>query len=157
MFYRLNIFTMSGEKSTSKDKEKDKKSGNKDAKLQADMSKEPAAGVSHQEIVELVNKVGGRQAEVLRKEFSQGQAAISTEVKGLSTVMSDIAKSIQDLKTPRDPKEVHPGWTAILISYCRWVEGFSSAYYKSLVHRFSVAKHNSSGSELQTPQAWPGQ
>ena len=44
------------------------------------MTKEPAGSVS-QEVVELINKVGGRQAEVLRNEFSQGQAAMSAEVK----------------------------------------------------------------------------
>ena len=90
---------MTGDKiSPSKDKEK--KSVRKDSKLQADMVREPrAAGpsVSQKEIVELVNKVGGRQAEVLRKEFSHGQAAISTEVRGLATVMTDIARTIQEL------------------------------------------------------------
>ena len=84
---------MTGDKiSPSKDKEK--KSVRKDSKLQADMVREPSV---QKEIVELVNKVGGRQAEVLRKEFSHGQAAISTEVRGLATVMTDIARTIQEL------------------------------------------------------------
>lgn len=84
-------------------KDKERKSSSKDLKLQEAMAKDPGAvgpSVSQKEIVELVNKVGGRQAEVLRKEFSQGQAAISTEVKGLATVMNDIARTIQELKVP---------------------------------------------------------
>ena len=73
-------------------------SSGKDSKLQAEMSKEPGVTVSQQEIVELVKMVGGRQSEVLRKEFSQWQAAMSTEVKVLASVLSGIAKSLQDLK-----------------------------------------------------------
>ena len=86
--------SLPSDKGSSKDK--DRKSS-KDSKLQAEMNKEPVGSVS-QEVVELVNKVGGRQAEVLRKEFSQGQAAMSAEVKGMASVLAGIAKSLQDLK-----------------------------------------------------------
>ena len=80
-------------------KDKDGKSSSskdKDSKLLAEMSKEP--GAPNQEVIELVNKLGGRQAEVLRKEFSLGQAAMKDEVKSLGTVMAGIAKTLQGLK-----------------------------------------------------------
>jgi hypothetical protein len=86
--------------SSSKDKDKD-------SRLLADMAKEPAVvNIVNQEMVELVNKYGGRQAEVLRKEFSQGQAAMSAEVKSLSSVMIGIAKTLEDLKEVPS----FPGW-----------------------------------------------
>ena len=47
--------------SSSKDKDKD-------GRLLAEMAKEPAT--VNQDVIELVNRLGGRQAEVLRKEFS---------------------------------------------------------------------------------------
>ena len=80
-----------------KDKDKDKKSSSskdKDPKLLAEMSKDP----NHQEVVDLVNKHGGRQAEVLRKEFSQGQSAMREEIKSLAAVMADVAKTLEELK-----------------------------------------------------------
>ena len=60
------------------------------------MAKEPVA--PNQEVIELVNKLGGRQAEVLRKEFSLGQAAMKDEVKSLASVMVGIAKTLEGFK-----------------------------------------------------------
>lgn len=61
--------SQSGDK---KDKDKKSSSGkDKDNKLLDDMAKDP-----NREVVELVNNLGGRQAEALRKEFSQRQAAM---------------------------------------------------------------------------------
>ena len=80
-------------------KDKDGKSSSskdKDSKLLAEMSKEP--GAPNQEVIELVNKLGGRQAEVLRKEFSLGQAAMKDEVKSLASVMVGIAKTLEGFK-----------------------------------------------------------
>ena len=57
--------------SQSGDKKDKKSSSGKDNKLLDDMAKDP-----NREVVELVNNLGGRQAEALRKEFSQRQAAM---------------------------------------------------------------------------------
>lgn len=92
-------------------KDKDKKSSSgkdKDTKLLAEMTKDP-----NQEVIEqLVNKLGGRQAEALRKEFSQGQANMKDEIKSLATVMADVAKTLEGLKDipsiPGGSKEILP-------------------------------------------------
>ena len=89
------IMSQSGEKKDAK-RSSSGKDKDKDSRLLAEMSKEPVA--PNQELVELVNKLGGRQAEVLRKEFSQGQAAMKDEVKNLTSVMSNIEKTLQELK-----------------------------------------------------------
>ena len=97
-------------------KEKEKKSSSssskdkdKDGKLLAEMAKEPAT--VNQDVIELVNRLGGRQAEVLRKEFSQGQATMSAEVKNLALVMTTIAKTLEGLKEPPSI----PGWSLFSI------------------------------------------
>ena len=77
-------------------KDKDKKSSSskdKDNKLLTDMSRDP-----NQEVTDLVNKLGRRQAEALRKEFSQGQSSMKDEIKSLATVMADVAKTLDGLK-----------------------------------------------------------
>ena len=95
-------------------KDKDKKSSSgkdKDTKLLAEMTKDP-----NQEVIEqLVNKLGGRQAEALRKEFSQGQANMKDEIKSLATVMADVAKTLEGLK---DIPSI-PGWSLVKLNH--WV------------------------------------
>ena len=63
--------SQSGDKKD-KDGKKSSFSKDKDTRLLSEMAKEPLA--PNQDVIELVNKLGGRQAEVLRKEFSLGQA-----------------------------------------------------------------------------------
>ena len=87
--------SQSGDKKD-KDSKKSSSSKDKDSRLLSEMAKEPVA--PNQEVIELVNKLGGRQAEVLRKEFSQGQAAMKDEVKGLANILVGIAKTLEGLK-----------------------------------------------------------
>ena len=93
-------------------KDKDKKSSSckdKDTKLLAEMTKDP-----NQEVIEqLVNNLGGRQAEVLRKEFSQEQADMKDKIKSLATVMADVAKTLEGLK---DIPSI-PGWSLVKLNY----------------------------------------
>ena len=49
-----------------KEAKKPSSSKDKDGRLLAEMAKEPTA--PNKEVIKLVNKLGGRQAEVLRKE-----------------------------------------------------------------------------------------
>ena len=77
-------------------KDKDKKSSSskdKDNKLLTEMSKDP-----NQEVIDLINKLGRRQAEALRKELSQGQSSMKDEIKSLATVMAGVAKTLDGLK-----------------------------------------------------------
>ena len=67
------------------------------------MSKEPGGSNANQEVVELVNKLGGRQAEVFRKEFNKGHEALNTEVKGLASTLSNNVSSLQELKGAAAP------------------------------------------------------
>ena len=87
--------SQSGDKKD-KDGKKSSSSKDKDNRLLSEMAKEPVA--PNQEVIELVNKLGGRQAEVLRKEFSLGQAAMKDEVKSLASVMVGIAKTLEGFK-----------------------------------------------------------
>ena len=57
--------SQSGDKKE-KEAKKPSSSKDKDGRLLAEMAKEPTA--PNKEVIELVNKLGGRQAEVLRKE-----------------------------------------------------------------------------------------
>ena len=79
-----------------KDGKKSSSSKDKDTRLLSEMAKKLVA--PNKEVIELLNKLGGRQAEVLRKEFYLGQAAMKEEVKSLAPVMVGIAKTLEGFK-----------------------------------------------------------
>ena len=81
--------SQSGDKKD-KDGKKSPSSKDKDTRLLSEMAKELVA--PNQEVIELVNKLGGR------KEFSLGQAAMKEEVKSLAPVMVGIAKTLEGFK-----------------------------------------------------------